>query len=222
MKLLGNNSKNGDEKGGGIRKGGSEDVKMDGEDEGTDGDEKGGGIRKGGREDVEMDGEDEGTDGDEKGEGIRKGGSEDVEMDGEDEGTEIGKDSNKRRRGGGGTVAKKDPGSYIGMGTKFGLDITNNGGRDPKNAMYAGLGTRTCQSIIMRWNYRGIGQPRAVQVLDELIKTHRPGVIILLEIFANRSIMLVIRVDLKREGCFAVDAAGHSGGFVYFSRRGKM
>ncbi|CAN0885533.1 hypothetical protein LINGRAHAP2_LOCUS15138 [Linum grandiflorum] len=66
--------------------------------------------------------------------------------------------------------------------------------------------------IIMSWNCRGMVQPRAVRVLGELVKTHRPGVVILLETFANKSRMEEVRVDLKFEGCFAVDVMGHSGG----------
>ncbi|CAN0841413.1 Transposon TX1 uncharacterized 149 kDa protein [Linum grandiflorum] len=66
--------------------------------------------------------------------------------------------------------------------------------------------------IIMSWNCRGMGQPRAVNVLDELIKTHRPGIVILLETFANKSRMETVRSKVKMEGCFAVDADGHSGG----------
>ncbi|CAN0858065.1 hypothetical protein LINGRAHAP2_LOCUS7059 [Linum grandiflorum] len=64
--------------------------------------------------------------------------------------------------------------------------------------------------IIMSWNCRGMGQPRAVQVLGELIQTHRPGIVILLETFANKSRMETIRRKVKMEGCFAIDAEGHS------------
>ncbi|CAN0871077.1 hypothetical protein LINGRAHAP2_LOCUS9741 [Linum grandiflorum] len=65
--------------------------------------------------------------------------------------------------------------------------------------------------ILMSWNCREMGQSRAVQALDELVKTHRPRVIILLENFVNKSRMEEVRVALKFEGCFAVDAVGHSG-----------
>ncbi|CAN0859472.1 hypothetical protein LINGRAHAP2_LOCUS7666 [Linum grandiflorum] len=66
--------------------------------------------------------------------------------------------------------------------------------------------------IVLSWNCRGLGQSRAVQVLGELIKTHRPGVVFLLETFVNKSRMEEIRVDIIFEGWFVVDAVGHSGG----------
>ncbi|CAN0825908.1 Transposon TX1 uncharacterized 149 kDa protein [Linum grandiflorum] len=75
--------------------------------------------------------------------------------------------------------------------------------------------------IIMSWNYRGMGQPRAVQALDELIRTHRPGIVILLETFANKNRMETVRSEVKMGGYFAVDAAGHSGGVCVLWREGE-
>ncbi|CAN0915184.1 hypothetical protein LINGRAHAP2_LOCUS28980 [Linum grandiflorum] len=72
--------------------------------------------------------------------------------------------------------------------------------------------------IVMNWNCKGIGQSRAVHVLGELIQTHRPGVLILLETFADKSRMKEVRVAVKFEGCFAVDAVGHSGGICILWR----
>ncbi|CAN0847221.1 hypothetical protein LINGRAHAP2_LOCUS4860 [Linum grandiflorum] len=54
--------------------------------------------------------------------------------------------------------------------------------------------------IIMSWNCRRMGQPRAVQVLDELIKTHRPEVVILLETFSSKSRMETVRSKVKMGG----------------------
>ncbi|CAN0914972.1 hypothetical protein LINGRAHAP2_LOCUS28862 [Linum grandiflorum] len=75
--------------------------------------------------------------------------------------------------------------------------------------------------IVMSWNCRGMGQPRAVRVLGELVETHRPGVVILLETFVNKSRMETIRTDLKLGGCFAVDADGHSGGVCVLWQEGE-
>ncbi|CAN0826964.1 hypothetical protein LINGRAHAP2_LOCUS851 [Linum grandiflorum] len=72
--------------------------------------------------------------------------------------------------------------------------------------------------IVLSWNYREMGQSRAVQVLCELVSTHRPGVVILLETFANKRRLEEVKVALKFEGCFAVDADGHSGGICILWR----
>ncbi|CAN0899756.1 hypothetical protein LINGRAHAP2_LOCUS20455 [Linum grandiflorum] len=66
--------------------------------------------------------------------------------------------------------------------------------------------------IVLSWNCRGLGQPRAVRVLRELIETHRPDVVILLETLVNKCRMEEIRAEVKFGGCFAVDDVGHSGG----------
>ncbi|CAN0926384.1 LINE-1 reverse transcriptase homolog [Linum grandiflorum] len=66
--------------------------------------------------------------------------------------------------------------------------------------------------IVMSWNYRGLGQPRSVQVLRELTEAHRPGVVIIIETLTNKQRMETIRAELKFDGCFAIDARGHSGG----------
>ncbi|CAN0903028.1 hypothetical protein LINGRAHAP2_LOCUS22337 [Linum grandiflorum] len=67
--------------------------------------------------------------------------------------------------------------------------------------------------IIMSWNCRGMGEPREVQVLGELIKTHRSEIVILLETFENKvARMETIMSKLKMgRGCFAVDVERHSG-----------
>ncbi|CAN0881461.1 hypothetical protein LINGRAHAP2_LOCUS14251 [Linum grandiflorum] len=78
--------------------------------------------------------------------------------------------------------------------------------------------------IIISWNCRGMGQPRAVQVLDEFIRTRRPGIVMLLETFAIKSKMEKIRIKLKMGGgggCFAVDGEGHSGGVCVMWKEGE-
>ncbi|CAN0919243.1 Transposon TX1 uncharacterized 149 kDa protein [Linum grandiflorum] len=66
--------------------------------------------------------------------------------------------------------------------------------------------------IALAWNCRGLGNPRAVRVLDELVRVHRPEVVFLSETLVGDSKMEEVRQKLKFGGCFSVAARGHSGG----------
>ncbi|CAN0876963.1 hypothetical protein LINGRAHAP2_LOCUS11596 [Linum grandiflorum] len=60
--------------------------------------------------------------------------------------------------------------------------------------------------IVLAWNCRGLGNTRAVRVLGELIKAHRPDVVFLSETLVSNQKMEEVRVKIKFEGCFAVAA----------------
>ncbi|CAN1764167.1 hypothetical protein LINPERHAP1_LOCUS9160 [Linum perenne] len=66
--------------------------------------------------------------------------------------------------------------------------------------------------IILSWNCQGLGQPRAIQVVGELVKPYRPDVVILIETFVDRQRIELVRRSISFEGCFAVDNNGHSRG----------
>ncbi|CAN0880182.1 hypothetical protein LINGRAHAP2_LOCUS13515 [Linum grandiflorum] len=66
--------------------------------------------------------------------------------------------------------------------------------------------------IFLAWNCRGLGNRRAVQVLGEVVQTHKPEVVFLSETLVGNNMMEEIRVSLKFDGCFTVAARGRSGG----------
>ncbi|CAN0839535.1 hypothetical protein LINGRAHAP2_LOCUS2597 [Linum grandiflorum] len=66
--------------------------------------------------------------------------------------------------------------------------------------------------IILAWNYRGLGNRRAVQTLGELVKVYQPDVVFLSETLVSSQKMEEIRVSLKFKGCFSAAARGRSGG----------
>ncbi|CAN0899574.1 hypothetical protein LINGRAHAP2_LOCUS20353 [Linum grandiflorum] len=51
--------------------------------------------------------------------------------------------------------------------------------------------------IALAWNCRGLGNPRAVHVLDELVKAYRPDIVFLLETLVGSTKMEEIRVKLN-------------------------
>ncbi|CAN1729936.1 LINE-1 reverse transcriptase homolog [Linum perenne] len=75
--------------------------------------------------------------------------------------------------------------------------------------------------IIISWNCRGLGQPRAVRALSELVKVHRPDVIFLSETLVQKQKMEEIRIKLKFDGCFVVDPIGRSGGLCVLWKEGS-
>ncbi|CAN1761392.1 Transposon TX1 uncharacterized 149 kDa protein [Linum perenne] len=54
--------------------------------------------------------------------------------------------------------------------------------------------------IIMAWNCRGLGQPRAVGVLSELIRAQRPDVVFLSETLISNGKLEEVRVAVRFEG----------------------
>ncbi|CAN1773423.1 hypothetical protein LINPERHAP1_LOCUS12492 [Linum perenne] len=64
--------------------------------------------------------------------------------------------------------------------------------------------------ILLAWNCRGLGHPRAVRALEELVKSQRSDVIFLSETLCKKHRIEEIRVKLGFEGAFAVDVDGRS------------
>ena len=68
----------------------------------------------------------------------------------------------------------------------------------------------------MSWNCRGLGQPRTVQELVCLSKTHQPNVIFLSETRKNKDYVEYLRFRLGMKNVFTVSAQGKGGGLAVF------
>ena len=66
----------------------------------------------------------------------------------------------------------------------------------------------------LAWNYRGLGNPRAVRTLRGLRKMKAPKVLFLSETKLNVEEMEWIRVGLKYGSAFVVPSKGRSGGLA--------
>lgn len=66
----------------------------------------------------------------------------------------------------------------------------------------------------LAWNCRGLGNPRAVRCLGELLKTHKPTVVFLIETLVDKNRMEGLRRKFGYDSCFAVDVRGRSGGLA--------
>jgi len=73
--------------------------------------------------------------------------------------------------------------------------------------------------IVLSWNCRGLGQPRAIPNLCGLARSHRPGVIFLSETLSHVRKIKDVRVKLGFESCLAIDVEGHSGGLAVLWRK---
>lgn len=67
---------------------------------------------------------------------------------------------------------------------------------------------------ILSWNCRGLGNPTAIRVLADLVRSKRPTIIFLMETFADTRRMESIRVQVGYKNMFVVNSAGHSGGLA--------
>ncbi|XP_031095115.1 uncharacterized protein LOC115999403 [Ipomoea triloba] len=67
---------------------------------------------------------------------------------------------------------------------------------------------------LLTWNCRGLGNPTAVRVLADLIRTKRPSLVFLMETFLVRGKMEPIRRQLGFPNMLVVDAQGHRGGLA--------
>ncbi|XP_074346129.1 uncharacterized protein LOC141684888 [Apium graveolens] len=70
--------------------------------------------------------------------------------------------------------------------------------------------------ILVGWNYRGVGQPRTVRVLKDVIRSQKPDLLFLSETLAVRNKIEALASKLGFTNFFSVDRVGRSGGLVIF------
>jgi exonuclease III len=66
----------------------------------------------------------------------------------------------------------------------------------------------------LSWNCRGLGNPRAVRDLHQLVKEKRPNLVFLMETKLHNKNVDLIRIKLKFDHMFMVDSVGKSGGLM--------
>ncbi|XP_074342205.1 uncharacterized protein LOC141679663 [Apium graveolens] len=71
---------------------------------------------------------------------------------------------------------------------------------------------------VLSWNCRGLGLPRTVRVLGDLIRTHKPKFLFLSETISYANKVEELRVKFGFAQCFSVDRVGRSGGLAIFWR----
>ncbi|XP_059429046.1 uncharacterized protein LOC132162844 [Corylus avellana] len=69
---------------------------------------------------------------------------------------------------------------------------------------------------LISWNCRGLGNPRAVRDLCQMVKEKRPTLLFLMETKSIKHKLEGVRTKLGFEGLFAVDPIGRSGGVALF------
>ncbi|XP_074352491.1 uncharacterized protein LOC141691620 [Apium graveolens] len=72
---------------------------------------------------------------------------------------------------------------------------------------------------LLGWNCRGLGNPRAVRVLSDLLKARNPDFVFLSETISDASRIENLRVKFGFSQCFSVDRVGRSGGLAIFWKR---
>ena len=68
----------------------------------------------------------------------------------------------------------------------------------------------------LSWNCRGLGHPRTVQVLIDLVRYKKPSFVFLMETLCHRTQLEHLKMKLGFENLFVVDRVGHSGGLALF------
>ena len=64
------------------------------------------------------------------------------------------------------------------------------------------------------WNCRGLGNSRVVRSLCDLVKSHHPRILFLMETLVHEMKIEELRIKLGFSGKFAVNIIGHSGGLA--------
>ncbi|XP_074361982.1 uncharacterized protein LOC141702184 [Apium graveolens] len=67
---------------------------------------------------------------------------------------------------------------------------------------------------VLVWNCRGMGNPRAVRFLKEIIQKHRPSLVFLSETLVRRNKIESICRLIQFEGFFTIEPQGHGGGLA--------
>ncbi|XP_074339551.1 uncharacterized protein LOC141677486 isoform X1 [Apium graveolens] len=71
---------------------------------------------------------------------------------------------------------------------------------------------------ILSWNCRGLGSPRTVRVLGDLVRVHKPDFLFLCETIAFSNKVEEMRIKLGFAQFFSVDRVSRSGGLAIFWR----
>lgn len=67
---------------------------------------------------------------------------------------------------------------------------------------------------LIGWNCRGLGRPRAVRALKDLIASHKPAIVGLSEPKLSVHRWDSLRVAIGFRNCFSIDSVGKSGGMA--------
>ena len=76
--------------------------------------------------------------------------------------------------------------------------------------------------IIISWNCRGLGNPRSVRELGDLIHSHHPDIIFLCETLIHADKIEEIRRPFNFEACFCVDCMGRGGGLALLWKQATL
>lgn len=68
------------------------------------------------------------------------------------------------------------------------------------------------------WNCQGMGSPRKLQFLQDIVRKERPSIVFLSETLSDRNKMEWVRSRLKFQGMIVVEAQGRSGGLALLWR----
>ena len=66
----------------------------------------------------------------------------------------------------------------------------------------------------LSWNYQGLGNSRAVHSLCDLVKSHHPRILFLMETLVHEMKIEELCIKLSFSGKFAVKSIDHSGGLA--------
>lgn len=69
---------------------------------------------------------------------------------------------------------------------------------------------------LLSWNCRGLGNPRTVCVLGDLLKSRKPDFLFLSETISTANKIEDLRIRFGFAQCFAVNRVGNSGGLAVF------
>ena len=68
---------------------------------------------------------------------------------------------------------------------------------------------------ILSWNCHGLGHPRIVQVLVDLVRTKKPCFVFLIETLCNKHRLEHIKMKIGFHGLLVVDRVGRGGGLAF-------
>lgn len=72
---------------------------------------------------------------------------------------------------------------------------------------------------LIGWNCRGLGKPRTVRVLNEMVKSHKPSILFLSETLAEGKKIEEVAMKIGFSEFYSVDRIGRSGGLAVFWKR---